>query len=193
MSYSWWSMQTDALGPRSDRGWVLLDGVVGIRLGIAVGAGIGTRVRIDPEGVRALVEAIQDELAVRAWWRVGGARAGRAAGTRAVRPRCSRIRVETWPSSMNAITRMRPRQLAQRNTSSWKTRRSSDAQSSRRSRRNDGVQNRSTSKTPLQDADLRAEGERKKSRYTPGGHEAPNSAQGRRDAGRARSRRHVWA
>ena len=56
-------------------GGVLLDGVVGIRLGIAVGAGIGTRVRIDPEGVGALVEALKDQLGVRAWWRRGEARA----------------------------------------------------------------------------------------------------------------------
>src|SRR5215471_1274512 len=72
------------------------------------------------------------------WSGVGGARAGHAAGTWAGKPRCSRMRRETSPASMNAITRMLPPQLAQRNTSSWKTRRSSDAQSSRRSRGNDG-------------------------------------------------------
>jgi hypothetical protein len=36
-----------------------------------------------------------------------GALAGQAAGTWAGKPRCSTIRLETPPSSMNAITRMR--------------------------------------------------------------------------------------
>src|SRR5262249_7092701 len=38
---------------------------------------------------------------------VGGARTGEGAGTWACNPRCSRIRLETSPSSINAITRMR--------------------------------------------------------------------------------------
>src|SRR5262249_15364148 len=70
---------------------------------------------------------------------VGGARAGHASGCWFSNPRWPRIRLETSPSWMNAITRMRPPQLAQRSTSSPNTLRSNAAQSRRRSRGNDWV------------------------------------------------------